>query len=78
MNHTTDHLRTIANMLVDDRPVLAEEIEGTLDHIDALAKENERLRSLLGQFIWKKDDCWYDHDGNCQAHNLHQQPCPPP
>lgn len=29
------------------------------------------LRDLLDP-----DPCWYDHHGYCQAHSLHERPCP--
>lgn len=33
------------------------------------------LRGLVEELI-DPDPCWFDHHGYCQAHKLHEKPCP--
>ena len=42
------------------------------DRAEKAEAENERLRGLLDFAIEMtvEPDCWYDHHGYCQAHNL--------
>lgn len=35
----------------------------------------ERLIELLAD-LTENDPCRYDHHGKCQAHKLHERPCP--
>jgi len=37
--------------------------------------ERNRLRKLIVQFV-DGDPCRYDHNENCQTHNLAARPCP--
>lgn len=37
--------------------------------------EGYRMLELLGELV-DPDDCWFDHHGYCQAHNLQEKPCP--
>lgn len=37
--------------------------------------EINKLYSLIEE-LTDKDDCYYDHHGYCQAHSLHDSPCP--
>ena len=42
---------------------------------DALRAEVERLVGLVKE-LTDAGECWYDHHGLCQAHNLQERPCP--
>lgn len=48
-----------------------------MELIDSYTKEAvQPWAELLEEFIWDEDDCYYDHEGLCQSHNLHKNPCP--
>ena len=38
------------------------------------AELNEALHLIAD--LTSNEDCWYDHHGYCQAHNLDDAPCP--
>lgn len=38
-------------------------------------EENQFLTEILEELV-DDDPCWYDHHGYCQAHWLHEAPCP--
>lgn len=40
-----------------------------------VSTEVERLRALVADLV-DEDECHYDHHGYCQAHSLHERPCP--
>ncbi|WP_306365477.1 hypothetical protein [Nocardia sp. CC227C] len=40
-----------------------------LDDARAMADELLRLRELIEEFT-DSGDCWFDHNGNCQAHGF--------
>lgn len=48
---------------------------GVQDFIDYLQKDNDRLKKVLDQMI-DDEPCQYDHHDLCQAHHLHERPCP--
>ena len=40
-----------------------------------MTSSEEALANLLYELV-DPDDCRYDHHGYCQAHDLHENPCP--
>ena len=40
------------------------------------ADEIEQLRAIIDDLLPVWEPCRYDHDGYCQAHYLHERPCP--
>lgn len=59
------HCRQIPNGM---NPVVVCEAE-------SLRAENLALRLVVRALV-DPDPCHYDHHGYCQAHSLHEQPCP--
>jgi hypothetical protein len=44
--------------------------------LDRLRERAEKAEALLRELVFDNDPCDYDHNGACQAHNLHDAPCP--
>lgn len=42
--------------------------------VPELVEEIEKLRDALSDLV-DTDDCWYDHNGDCQAHGFFDGPC---
>jgi hypothetical protein len=42
---------------------------------DLIERDTERLRALIDD-LTDSDPCQYDHNDFCQAHHLHERPCP--
>ncbi len=44
------------------------------DLVPELVAEVEKLRAALSALV-DADDCWFDHNGDCQAHGFFDGPC---
>ena len=51
------------------------DLDGAMDEFEKLKAERDMWRTLAVALV-DESPCWYDHHGYCQAHSLHEKPCP--
>lgn len=78
---TKDVLGQTVTTLTHDDPVQSGPVNSVMSHPKGGYDDPEVAGKVwvdvqLLQELVDPDDCWYDHHGYCQAHNLHEAPCP--
>lgn len=70
--------------VIDGRPLRKSDLRAGVDELERLRTERVEARAALtvaAELIDRlafDDGCDYDHHAYCQAHNLHEHPCPHP
>lgn len=70
-----ESVETIALRILQKRFPMCAPGETLLDMLDQINVQIMVLQEVTRELTYS-DECWYDHHGYCQAHNLHERVCP--